>query len=148
MKEDEKEITKQISFIDKLKQPDKPIFNPYIIKSKGLKTTEVFDAYWRFACERQKVFFNKYEGKTVPWTDDPIIKTYKFTNAYRASDRVSQYLIKNVIYNGEKYLPEDTFFRIILFKMFNKIDTWDILRKILETLTLKIITMINIIRYY
>ena len=134
---DTKEITKQISFIDELKQYDKSLFNPYIIKSKGLKTTEVFDAYWRFACERQKVFFKKYEGKTVPWTNDPIIKTYKFTNAYRASDRVSQYLIKNVIYNGEKYSPEDTFFRIILFKLFNKIDTWEYLEKSIGEINFK-----------
>lgn len=130
-------IPKQISFIDEFQESQKKIYVPYIIKSKGLKTTEVFDTYWRFACERQNVFFNKYEGRCMPWTSDPIIKTYKFTNAYRASDRVSQYLIKNVIYNEHKYSPEDTFFRIILFKLFNKIDTWEYLENNLGEINFK-----------
>ena len=83
--------------------------------------TVVYDTYWKFAAERQEVFFRKLEGKGPPWTDDPIIARHKFTNAYRASDRVSQYLIRNVIYEGEQSAPE-VFFRTILFKLFNKIE--------------------------
>ncbi len=48
---------------------------------------------------------------------------FKFTNAYRASDRVT-ILIKNVIYEGDQ-AEEEVFFRIILFKLFNKIETWE-----------------------
>ena len=61
---------------------------------------------------------------------------YKFTNVYRASDRVSQYLIKHVIYRDD--LPntnEEVFFRIILFKIFNKISTWETLEDILSPIT-------------
>lgn len=61
-----------------------------------------------------------------PWTQDEILLKHKFTNAYRASDRVSQYLIRNVIYKGSQE-PDELFFRIILFKTFNKIDTWELL---------------------
>lgn len=63
-------------------------------------------------------------GEPEPWTDDPILQRYRFTNAYRASDRVSQYLIRNVLYSG----PQDSrevFFRCLLFKLFNRIDTWE-----------------------
>src|SRR5260221_9893360 len=74
------------------------------------KTSEVFDTYWHFAAKRQEVFFARLEGKPKPWTDDPILNEYKFTNAYRASDRVSQYLIRNVIYRGPQE-SEDVFFR-------------------------------------
>ncbi|MEM1169235.1 MAG: nucleotide kinase domain-containing protein [Cyanobacteria bacterium P01_H01_bin.35] len=94
------------------------------------KPTIVFDTYWRFAAERQKIFFKKLENRLVPWTDDPILSTYKFTNAYRASDRTSQYLINHVIYRND--LPnsiDEVFFRIILFKIFNKIETWNLLEK-------------------
>jgi hypothetical protein len=45
---------------------------------------------------------------------------------YRVNDRVSQYLLKNVIYN-KKYSPSDVLFRIILFKLFNKESTWELL---------------------
>jgi hypothetical protein len=58
-----------------------------------LKPTVVFETYWRFAAERQAIFFRRLEGRPAPWTDDPILQQHKFTNAYRASDRVSQYLI-------------------------------------------------------
>lgn len=93
-----------------------------------LKKTPVFDSYWRFACERQNIFFKRMYGEMYPWTDDPILLKYKFTNVYRAADRVSQYLIKNVIYSGD-YPPEDQLFRILLFKIFNKIETWDYLEE-------------------
>jgi hypothetical protein len=92
------------------------------------KPTIVFDTYWRFAYERQKVFFKKLENAMLPWTNDQIIATYKFTNTYRASDRTSQYLIRHVIYRDD--LPSEVhevFFRIILFKIFNKIETWQLL---------------------
>lgn len=60
-------------------------------------TTEVYDSYWKFATLRQEVFFNRVEERAYPWSADPILNQYKFTNAYRAADRVSQYLIKNVL---------------------------------------------------
>ena len=62
----------------------------------------------------------------LPGTTDTILSTYKFTNVYRASDRVSQYLIQKVIYKDDQNY-EEVFFRILLFKMFNKIETWECL---------------------
>ncbi len=101
-----------------------------------LKPTPAYDTYWRFAAERQRVFFARIEGRRPPWSDDEIINGFKFTNAYRASDRVSQYLIRRVIYRDD--LPattEEIFFRIILFKFFNKIETWELLEKAVGALT-------------
>ncbi len=88
-----------------------------------LVATEVFDTYWRFAAERQAIFFRRAERLCPPWTADPILQRYRFTNAYRAADRVSQFLIANVQYGSEQD-PATLFFRTILFKLFNKIDTW------------------------
>lgn len=102
-----------------------------------LKPTPVYNTYWEFAVKRQDIFYNRMEGKEFPWTDDKILKTYKFTNAYRASDRVSQYLIKNVIYSKNDYTPEDICFRILLFKLFNKIETWEYLEKHLDEISVK-----------
>jgi hypothetical protein len=76
--------------------------------------------------ERQEIFFRRFRGESPPWTNDAILAKHKFTNAYRASDRVSQYLIKNVIYRGEQ-TPEEVFFRCMLFKIFNRISTWKLL---------------------
>lgn len=96
-------------------------------KLSPTKPTVAYDSYWRFAAERQQIFFRKLEGLDSPWTADPILRRHKFTNAYRASDRVSQYLIRHVIYAGEPS-PEEVFFRTILFKLFNKIETWEMLK--------------------
>lgn len=85
--------------------------------------TEIFDTYWYLAEERQKIFFNKIRGVS-PLTLDPIFLNFKFCNAYRASDRVSQFLIKNVIYNGQKYSEADLLLRILLFRLLNKNETW------------------------
>jgi hypothetical protein len=36
-----------------------------------LKPTEVYDSYWRFAAERQEVFYRRLQRLPPPWTDDP-----------------------------------------------------------------------------
>lgn len=93
---------------------------------KVLRTTTVFDTYWRFAAARQDLFARRVAGAPPPWTTDPIIAAHRFTNPYRAADRVSQYLIRNVIYDGSSSV-EEVFFRTLLFKLFNRIDTWELL---------------------
>lgn len=98
------------------------------------RPTVVYESYWKFAVERQQVFFRKLEGRPAPWTTDPILARHKFTNAYRASDRVSQYLIRYAIYQGDQS-PEEVFFRTILFRLFNKIETWEMLEAKLGTVS-------------
>jgi alpha-glutamyl/putrescinyl thymine pyrophosphorylase clade 1 len=93
-----------------------------------LRVTDVYKSYWRFAAERQQVFLRRLTNTPRPWTTDPIIAEYKFTNSYRASDRVSQFLIRRVIYRDD--LPtsgSEVLFRTLLFKLFNKIETWELL---------------------
>ncbi|MDF1811537.1 MAG: putative DNA base hypermodification protein [Verrucomicrobiales bacterium] len=101
-----------------------------------LVPTPAYDTYWKFAAERQNIFFKRLKGAAAPWTDDEILQSYRFTNTYRVSDRVSQYLISNVIQRAD--LPDtdfEVFFRIILFKTFNKIDTWEALERHFSRIT-------------
>lgn len=96
----------------------------------GVRVTEAYDAWWWFACERQNIYFHRLHGAPSPWTDDEILRGYRFTNAYRVADRVSQYLVSEVIYNQD--LPKDpneVVFRILLFKLFNRIETWEVLTR-------------------
>jgi len=101
--------------------------NKVVIAGKEYKKTNVFDYYWLFAKKRQDLFFNRIESPQGPWTDDEILKKYRFTNAYRASDRVSQYLINSVLGDEHSRSVEDVFFRVLIFKIFNKISTWEAL---------------------
>lgn len=98
---------------------------------KKLQKTKAYKYYWQFATERQNIFFNRMNNNNTLTSDD-IFKKYKFTNTYRASDRVSQFLIKEVIYKNNQYSNEDILFRILLFKLFNKIETWQYLEKSLN----------------
>lgn len=101
-----------------------------LVRRRPPTPSVVFDTYWRFAVERQAIFFRRLQGDSGPWTADPVLREHKFTNAYRASDRVSQYLIQRVIYRRE-YSLRDATLRILLFKIFNKIETWEFLEEAL-----------------
>jgi len=90
---------------------------------------DVFDTYWRFAAARNDIFMQRVRGEPGPWSSDPILSKFKFCNTFRAADRISQYLIRDVIYceNGKDLAPEDAFMRIVLFRLFSKEETWEAL---------------------
>lgn len=67
--------------------------------------TVVFDTYWRFAAERLAMFYRRYGEPAGPWTSDSILRSYRFTNVYRAADRVSQYLIAEVQARQDRFGP-------------------------------------------
>jgi alpha-glutamyl/putrescinyl thymine pyrophosphorylase clade 1 len=85
----------------------------------------IYDLYWYFASERQAAFERRLLGLLGPWSDDPILQTFKFCNVYRATDRVSQYLIRDVCYREEACSPVDRLFQIVAFRTFSKIRTWE-----------------------
>lgn len=86
---------------------------------------DIYDIYWYFASERQRIFEKRTRGEAQPWTDDPILGKYKFCNVFRVTDRVSQYMIRNVCYHDEPCTHEDRLFQIVAFRMFSKIETWE-----------------------
>ena len=110
------------------------MIGPIVVAGRRLCPAPVFDTYWRFAAERQRVYQARVRGDPHPWTADPIIASYRFTNCYRAADRVSQYLINEVIYCGSQD-PDEVLFRILLFRFFNRISTWKLLRSGIGELT-------------
>ncbi|MFD1145664.1 nucleotide kinase domain-containing protein [Saccharothrix hoggarensis] len=120
---------------------------PVVIGGRRLRPTAVFDTYWRFAVARQLLYFDRFRGMPAaqpvdarPDGQDPILSAYRFTNCYRACDRVSQFAIAPVSYPDGTRWPagwdeRDVVFRVLLFKIFNKIGTWRALEKRLGTIT-------------
>lgn len=98
------------------------------MKSPPVVRQEVFDLYWYFASERQRVFERRVSDENWPWTNDPILQTFKFCCVFRACDRVSQYMIRAVAHDSEHCSPEDRLFQIIAFRTFSKIETWEAVR--------------------
>jgi hypothetical protein len=98
--------------------------------------TAVYDTFWRFAYERQAAYLRRLAGEPGPWTADPVLSAHRFTNVFRASDRVSQYLIREVQYRPDRSgAPDEVFFRTMLFKLFNKVGTWEMLERELGPLS-------------
>lgn len=110
-------------------------FGPARSRPSQAQMSPIGDLYWRFAAARQDLFFARVEGRPPPWTTDPILAAHRFTNAYRASDRVSQFLIREVIHAPGSATAPDTMFRVLLFKLFNRTSTWQALEQALGPLT-------------
>jgi hypothetical protein len=91
----------------------------------------IYDLYWYFAAERQRIFARRVAGQPQPWTSDPILGEFKFCSVFRAADRVSQYMIRDVCYHDEPCTDEDRLFQIVAFRTFSKTATWQTVRTVL-----------------
>lgn len=98
------------------------------MKSKPKPRKGAYEKYWYFASERQRIFDQRAAGRPAPWTEDPILQEYKFCCVFRAADRVSQYLIRDVAYGTGVGTPEDRIFQIVAFRTFSRIETWEAVR--------------------
>lgn len=101
------------------------------MKQPPLPRAGVYERYWYFASERQQIFLRRLRGEPGPWTEDPVLCAYKFCNVFRAADRVSQYLLREVAYGDPACIPEDRVFRIVAFRTFSKPETWEGIRAFL-----------------
>ena len=98
-------------------------FSHFVRKSHPTPS-RLYDVFWHFAFARHQVYTRRITGGLYPWTNDPVLSGYKFTNVFRAADRVSQNLIR-ILYSDPYVNPNTLVLRVLLFKIFNKIDTWD-----------------------
>jgi hypothetical protein len=82
--------------------------------------------FWNFVFDRQSVYHNRFVLKRQPpWSDNKILNTFKFTNAYRELDRVTIYLINRVINNGSLTNSQKVF-AILIFRIFNQDQLFDL----------------------
>lgn len=97
------------------------------VGARTLVASEVLASYWFVAAERQRMYHLRLRGEPGPWSLDPVLSSYRFTNAYRAADRVSQDLI-HAQYEGSQD-PDDLLLRTLLFRFFNKPETWRLIER-------------------
>jgi len=103
------------------------------IGTRTMVATDVLRSYWFVAAERQRIYHRRLRGEPAPWTTDPVLSNYRFTNAYRAADRVSQDLIR-MQYQGPQE-AEDLLLRTLLYRFFNKPTTWRTIERAVGTLS-------------
>lgn len=79
--------------------------------------------FFNYAREREAIRVRRSEGKPRPWTDDPILDTYRFCNVYREDDATTIWFRKWVrdLYDNS---PE-VLLATVLFRWFNRTTTGD-----------------------
>lgn len=92
---------------------------------------KTFRRFWRFVNERQLVWRRRFVDKEkAPWTDNPTLQEFQFTNVFRELDRGTLWLTENITSLDDKYLPpKEKLFNIILYRLFNHIPTYEFLYK-------------------
>jgi len=58
--------------------------------------TTNLDTLWYWMAERERIRVKKEAGAPFPWTDDPIISEYRFTNVRREDDKVTIWIRENI----------------------------------------------------
>ena len=55
------------------------------------------ELFWYWISERHSIFLKRQQGLPKPWTTDPILRDYKFTNPFRENDRGTVWLRENFL---------------------------------------------------
>ena len=76
----------------------------------------LWEIYCEFVENRHLVWESRQSGVPGPWTDDPILQNYKFTNVFRILDTGSQYLL-GLLKDTE---PEDRLWLAFLYRYLNR----------------------------
>jgi hypothetical protein len=64
------------------------------LESKVIKESEIRRVL-RFIKEREAIRIKKERGDPKPWTQDPILQQYRFTNVRREDDKVTKWIVEH-----------------------------------------------------
>lgn len=106
---------------------------PYCgVREKKIKSAnpvlneENFRHLYNFITRRYVIHKRKdVKGLPAPWTKDPILQEFKFTNVRREHDRETKWLLENVV-NNIRLDYDNKLMNIMLYRMFNKSKTLEV----------------------
>lgn len=80
-------------------------------------------AFYAFMAERESVRIKKERGDPWPWTDDPILQEFKFTNVRRSDDKTTRKLVE-LFYDrhGQTSFQTEILVNCAVFRYFG---TWE-----------------------
>lgn len=82
----------------------------------------MIELFYNFVHERWAIRERRIAGQPWPWTDDPILREYKFTNVKREHDRTSRILIDE-FYSKHKISPfEEVLLNSAIFRYFGTVE--------------------------
>lgn len=95
----------------------------HIVNMLPVINWENMKLFHHYLIERYKIHTRKdVEKLPKPWTDDPVLRNYKFTNVRREHDKQTKYLIDNIVMNSSLSI-EDKIYNIFLFRAWNNWET-------------------------
>lgn len=83
--------------------------------------------FWYWVNERHRIYVRRAAGEPKPWTDDPILQRYKFTNVFRQLDRGTVWLTEHFIDPHRDDDPALLLFNIGWYRLFNWTGTGELL---------------------
>lgn len=93
---------------------------------------EYRDTFWWFIYERLRIYYKRVIlGQDRPWTDDKVLREYRFTNICRDMDRLTIYERDNILKKIDEPVADvelrkkSVMFNIMLFRTFVKIETYE-----------------------
>jgi hypothetical protein len=114
------------------KAASQPVKKPKAVEiGRGEESTELaiprprlVDLVFEWMAERHAAAERRATGMPAPWTRDHSLHRYSFCNVFRVLDRHTQFQIAHVINVGAQDTRE-AFFRVALFRLFNRMSTWE-----------------------
>lgn len=101
------DLRKPLSWVEQLPSPEEEINEGHL------------QTFFDIMKERQKIWVRRsLLGKSAPWTKNPILRDYKYTNVYRELDRASQFMIKHIL--TQKMPIEQKLFQLMVFRFYNQ----------------------------
>jgi hypothetical protein len=88
---------------------------------------ESVERFFYWINERIRIQVHKDQGDAWPWTDDPILQEYKFTNAFRERDRTTVWFRKRI--RDPLRMQPEVYMATVIFRWFNLIETGQTLLK-------------------
>ena len=76
-----------------------------------------------FVQARHEAYVNRQAGLNPPWTDDPIVASYKFTNVFRILDWGSQFLMKELV--DPELTSREQLMRCFLYRHTGMWEAWE-----------------------
>lgn len=81
------------------------------------------DTLWYWMRERHRIYERRHAGQPKPWTDDPILQSYKFVNVFRRLDTGTKWLLDNFLIPHQLEAESLLVHNICWYRCFNWYET-------------------------
>lgn len=76
--------------------------------------------FWHYVSERYQILLRRWDDKEFPWTDDPILRDYHFTNVFRLFDSGTLKLFDLLSEDDPPFKPiedkQDVIWRVVQYR--------------------------------